>query len=299
MKNESFAILITTYNGSKFVGDLIKSVQIAIGDLGVKVFVNDDCSSDNTIEIIQQNWVIDQDLLKINRNESNLGLFKNKNSALKMLENDFDWVFLIHQDDLVSENWVSRIISEINNTDASNVLVIWSSYKQIRENEKDVFISEGETSGIATKIKLDNESIEHYICSIYTPYCVSGSVINTKLASKIGYFNDWYHHFGDTDFIVRGMLAGFTHVYIASPLITRRFSNLQASVKHKNSARDIFEMRKFYKTHSYFLNFKSRMFLKFFMVFKSTRRTLHFLVKGKYKFALKIFSEGIYILIGI
>jgi hypothetical protein len=242
---------------------------------------------------------MDQDLLKINRNESNLGLFKNKNSALKMLESDFDWVFLIHQDDLVSENWVSRIISEINNTDVSNVFVIWSSYKQIRENENDVFISEGETSGVATKRELNRKSIEHYICSIYTPYCVSGSVINTKLASKIGYFNDWYHHFGDTDFIIRGMLAGFTHLYIASPLITRRFSNLQASVKHKNSARDIFEMRKFYETYSYYLSFRNKAYLKYLMFLKSIRRALHFSLKGQYKFALKIFREGIYILTGI
>lgn len=268
-----YCVLITTYNGSKTIGETITKLIVAIQHLSrdIEVYVYDDESSDETIRIIQESWSLDAKFLHIIKNNKNLGLFQNKNLGLKNLSKLYDWIFLMHQDDYPYDYWLSYHIELIEQRSLNNTFVIWSSYDNYIEDSL-TLIKDGDRRNLIFEIC--SEDVNLYIKKIYTPYCISGSVINSTLIGKIEFFDEKYKHFGDTDFIVRGMLKGYNHIYYAYPLIVRRQSQTQASFKHKLAFQDIKEFSYFYKKFYLFLNFKERILFKYFLLKVVLKRLL-------------------------
>lgn len=93
-----FSIITVTYNSSKFVRDAIESV-LASSFTDFELIIGDDCSNDNTWDII--NEYNDPRILKY-RNVTNLGEYPNRNKALSMAKGE--WVIFIDGDDLIFEH---------------------------------------------------------------------------------------------------------------------------------------------------------------------------------------------------
>lgn len=251
---KKLAILITTYNGSSTIKKTIRAIKdcISLYQGIVKLYIYDDNSTDNTIEIILANWNPDLDHPIIIKNKENLGLFQNKNKALSILSKEYKWVLLMHQDDFPYPNWINCIVNTINECKVDNIFTIWSNYNISYDNNL-VLDLKPDSQDKFKIISPNKDIICHYIKNIYTPYCISGSAINLELAKSINFFNDYYSHFGDTAFIVDGLLNGFSHIYISTPLIVRTMNDLQASSRHKRESRDTIEFIIFYKAYSKYL----------------------------------------------
>ena len=65
-----FSVIMPTYNGSKWVGQTIKSI-LRQTCKNFELIVSDDCSTDNTLEIIRG---IKNKSIKIFKNEKNLAV---------------------------------------------------------------------------------------------------------------------------------------------------------------------------------------------------------------------------------
>lgn len=90
----SIAIVIATYNGSLFIKEQINSIlNQTYRDF--KLYISDDRSSDNTLDIIRN---ITDERIVIVDNERNLGVVGNFNNVLLSTKEDI--VFLSDQDDL-------------------------------------------------------------------------------------------------------------------------------------------------------------------------------------------------------
>ena len=91
------SIAMTTYNGSKYLNDQLKSFsqQDQAPD---ELIVCDDGSSDNTIKILEKFSLNAPFDVKIYQNESNLGFTKNFENALSKCTGDL--IFLSDQDDI-------------------------------------------------------------------------------------------------------------------------------------------------------------------------------------------------------
>jgi glycosyltransferase involved in cell wall biosynthesis len=100
------SVVISTYNGANFIQEQLYSIsnQLVLPD---EVIISDDCSSDNTIELIEKFKESSPFPIYIFKNESNLGYSKNFNSAL--LRSSGDLIFLCDQDDY----WYNTKISTI------------------------------------------------------------------------------------------------------------------------------------------------------------------------------------------
>ncbi len=125
--NVLFTIITVTYNSSQFVRDAINSV-LNSSFTDFELIIGDDCSTDNTWEII--NEFNDARIVKY-RNETNLREYPNRNKALSMAKGE--WVIFIDGDDLIYEHGL-LVFSEyiISNPDVSMVIqknylnnVIW------------------------------------------------------------------------------------------------------------------------------------------------------------------------------
>ena len=95
MDNSLFTIITVTYNSSKYVRDAIESV-LASTFQDFEYIIGDDCSTDNTWEIIE--GYKDPRIVKY-RNESNLREYPNRNKAISMAKGE--WILFIDGDDII------------------------------------------------------------------------------------------------------------------------------------------------------------------------------------------------------
>lgn len=102
MTNLSVAVVILNYNGVNFLKQFL---QITINySLGAKIVVADNCSTDNSIDFIEQNF---KQVIVI-KNNDNYGYAKGYNEALKKI--DADIFVLLNSDVEVTKNWLQPII---------------------------------------------------------------------------------------------------------------------------------------------------------------------------------------------
>jgi glycosyltransferase involved in cell wall biosynthesis len=93
-----FSVITVTYNSSQFVRESIESV-LASSYTNFEYIIGDDCSTDNTWEIIQE--YNDPRIVRY-RNEHNLREYPNRNKAISMAKGE--WILFIDGDDILFEH---------------------------------------------------------------------------------------------------------------------------------------------------------------------------------------------------
>ena len=124
------SIALCTYNGSKYLIDQLESLknQTLKAD---ELIVCDDCSTDDTIEILKKY----KDILNIKLfiNDSNLGVTKNFEKAISLCSGDI--IFLCDQDDI----WESKKIEKMSKIfDDKNIGVVLCNGMVIDQNDKQI-----------------------------------------------------------------------------------------------------------------------------------------------------------------
>ena len=102
----SAAIVIPAFNAAATIVETLRAVQACpgVGKLG-GVFICDDASTDNTHKLAADAW-ISAPRLKILQNERRLGERSTVNAAFERLRKDYEWIFILHADDVVKANWL-------------------------------------------------------------------------------------------------------------------------------------------------------------------------------------------------
>jgi glycosyltransferase involved in cell wall biosynthesis len=98
------SVCIPSYNASAYIGETIKSVLDSTYST-LEIIVNDDASTDNTREIVEG---FDDDRVRFFQNETNLGVPRNWNRALKKASGQF--VGLLNHDDLYGPFWLAFVV---------------------------------------------------------------------------------------------------------------------------------------------------------------------------------------------
>ncbi|MDX6182228.1 glycosyltransferase [Flavobacterium sp. Fl-77] len=114
LKKNTIACIIPCYNYGRFLIEAIESVikQTIIPD---EILISDDCSTDET-QIIAQEYVKKfPGLIKYNRNETNLGIVKHFNEAIKLTKADF--IFFLGADNRLLSNYVEECIKILNKSE--------------------------------------------------------------------------------------------------------------------------------------------------------------------------------------
>ena len=102
------SIVMATYNGEKYLQQQLDSIA-AQTVLPNELIVGDDCSTDNTIKILENFKNKVGFTVKIYRNKANVGYIKN--FARVILEANGDYVFLCDQDDYWFSNKIETVIN--------------------------------------------------------------------------------------------------------------------------------------------------------------------------------------------
>lgn len=143
-EKDKVSICIPTYNGSKFIKETLESV-LSQDYQNMEIIINDDCSSDNTVDIVKS---INDSRIRLYQNDKNHGLVGNWNETVSKATGEF--VKLMCQDDLLCEKALSnqvRLLKENPSASLSigNTYVIDASSKVImnRKRFKEDILIEG------------------------------------------------------------------------------------------------------------------------------------------------------------
>ncbi|MBT0883483.1 glycosyltransferase, partial [Campylobacter sp. 2018MI13] len=111
------AIIMATYNGEKYISKQLDSI-INQAYKNIKIYINDDCSTDNTYSILKQYQKKYPYLINIKQNKNNIGFIKNFETLIKNCNEDF--IALSDQDDIWDKNKLSKQMEIILKYDFQN-----------------------------------------------------------------------------------------------------------------------------------------------------------------------------------
>ena len=116
-EKDKVSICIPTYNGAQFIRKTLESV-LNQSYQNIEVIVNDDCSTDNTMDIVRS---MNDSRIKIYANEENLGLVRNWNMTVSYATGEF--VKLMCQDDLLCEGAIDVQVRLLNMYPSSSLSI--------------------------------------------------------------------------------------------------------------------------------------------------------------------------------
>ena len=142
MKKYKVAVLLSAYNGEKYIKEQVDSI-LNQKDVDVNLIVRIDGSNDSTFDILKEykNITI--------LNESNVGLARSFMNLVKYANLDYDFYCFADQDDIWLEN---KIITGCNKIGDNNKPILYSS-NQTLVNQKAEFISTRYTKNVNVSYK--------------------------------------------------------------------------------------------------------------------------------------------------
>jgi glycosyltransferase involved in cell wall biosynthesis len=129
--NDLVSIIMPNYNCAKYIDETIQSV-IAQTYTNWELLIVDDCSKDNSVEIIKSYQAKD-DRIKLFINEKNSGAATSRNWALR--EAKGKWIAFLDSDDLWLPEKLEKQIAFMEN---NNYHFSFSKYSQIDESSTDL-----------------------------------------------------------------------------------------------------------------------------------------------------------------
>ncbi|MEG0180816.1 MAG: glycosyltransferase family 2 protein [Romboutsia sp.] len=127
MNNNLVSIITPMYNAEKFVEDTINSVLNQTYKSWEMIIV-DDCSSDNSAEIVKS-YVQRDKRIKYIKTDLNKGVSNARNIAIKKARGRY--IAFLDSDDIWYENKLEKQVSFIK---ANNYTIVYSAYELIDEN---------------------------------------------------------------------------------------------------------------------------------------------------------------------
>jgi GT2 family glycosyltransferase len=101
------AVVILSWNGKKFLEDFLPSVVQNTSPQLCEIIVADNCSTDDSVQFVKANYPN----IRIIQNARNGGYAGGYNDALKQVQAKY--YVLLNQDIEVTENWVERVVEEM------------------------------------------------------------------------------------------------------------------------------------------------------------------------------------------
>ena len=192
-ENHKITIIIVTYNSKAIINNCLANISLENNE----IFVVDNNSSDNTIEIIQNNFPS----VKIIKNNNNIGFGRANNIALKQTQNDF--ALILNVDAQISDEDIKKTI-EIMAKNPDIALAGGVVHNCVVENNK--IISSLPCSKNLEQLKNETPQ-EIYYNKFITG---AGMFLNMKIMRKIGFFDEgFFLYCEDNEICKRVIKKGF------------------------------------------------------------------------------------------
>ncbi len=221
------SIIIVNYNVKHFLNQCLKSIQQAKNTLEIEVYVVDNNSVDNSVDMVKKEFP-DVNLIE---NKKNVGFAKANNQAIKLSKGKY--ILLLNPDTIIQENTLTETIAFFNkNTQAGGVGVKMIDGKGhfLPESKRSfptpsiAFYKIFGLSRLFPKSKIFGKYHLKYLDKdeVHEIDVISGAFLMTKknLISKIGMLDEDFFMYGeDIDLSYRIQKSGFKNYYLPNTSI--------------------------------------------------------------------------------
>lgn len=244
-------LLIPSYQSSNTILQTLNSVetQSNIARLSMVVLA-DDCSTDDSVDLVQRNWSLPVPLRVISQG-SNVGERANVNHAIAQLGEEADWVLILHADDLAKPNWLTHMVARIENC-PEEVGSICSSWDEWLPDDS---IVPGEDAS-HREVELIPGKKETVVGTLKKGcwWHISGCAIRLNAFRDVKEFNRTLPQLGDWEWLLRLLSKGWAVEYIPRTLITYREHSGSVSHSSFKSNRDIEESLGIVRNYTHLLS---------------------------------------------
>jgi len=129
----SIAVIIPSYNYARFLPEAIESV-LAQTVLPDEILITDDCSTDHTFAVAYAYHKRHPHLIRLNRNDRNLGIVAHFNKALGLTRSDY--VCFLGADNMLPPNYLEATSSVLNRRDL--IAIAYTDFELIGSRAKTV-----------------------------------------------------------------------------------------------------------------------------------------------------------------
>lgn len=144
MTDELVSIIMPSWNTARFIGESIQSV-LAQTYTNWELLIVDDCSTDNTDEIVQP--FLSDERIKYFKNEKNSGAAVSRNKALR--EAKGKWIAFLDSDDLWLPEKLERQIAFMT---ANDYKFSYTEYEKIDEESESLHVLVGGPNNVTKKV---------------------------------------------------------------------------------------------------------------------------------------------------
>ncbi|HTA63688.1 MAG TPA: glycosyltransferase family 2 protein [Bacteroidia bacterium] len=234
------SICIPTYNGGAYLEACLQSVcQQTYTDF--EILICDDCSIDNTVEIVETFQKKDS-RIKLIISEKNLGLVGNWNRCMELANGE--WIKFVFQDDLILPTCLESMLQAVNRN--SQMIVCEREYlfeESISTNIRNMYTKSPRLYKLLGDEKIKYVSVQCLSTLIknYFPSNFIGEptsiMIKKSVIDQIGLFNPKITQLCDIEYCLRvGIKYGFT--YMPDKLVNFRVH--EKSTTQKNNSEKYF-----------------------------------------------------------
>lgn len=246
------SIVIPNYNGEKYIANCLNSIlDQSFSEFGkMEIIVVDDCSSDNSVNIIKE--YLNVILIE---NSINSGFDKSVNQGI--LDSDGKYCVLLNNDVVVDRDFVKFLYLHIDD----NYKVFSVSSKMIRFYERDKIDDTGDFYNIlgwAYK-RGDGKSVDFYDkpTSVFST-CAGASIYRRSILNEIGLFDEaFFAYMEDVDLSYRGLINGYKnhyepnafcyHIGSATTADGQKYSSFKVEISARNNVYVVYKNMPFFQ----------------------------------------------------
>lgn len=160
-------VICLCYNHEKYVVETLNSV-INQDYPNIELIISDDCSSDNSVSVIE-NWLQNHQNITFIKNTENLGSNKTFNNAFKIAKGEF--IIDLAADDILLPHCISKQVTTFINSKYDNLGIVYANFNLADENRKfkSIYFNSNEKpeSGDVYKMVISRSVKLGSLCSLY------------------------------------------------------------------------------------------------------------------------------------
>ncbi len=193
-----FSIIVPAYNTEKYIKSCLNNlVNQQPGNYEKEVLLIDDCSTDNTYQILREFRDNNKDWVRLLKNNKNVGVGLTRNIGIENASGE--WLIFLDSDDKLSSNALKELSECINSINSSIDIV---GYNWVYDLNSDIKSEKyGERWDLSSLLKSKNELIKEYISLGMDNSVIYASMKKNLLDAYKLRFRDGLHE--DIDFLFK------------------------------------------------------------------------------------------------